>query len=348
MKLRGAAVAGALISLSLAGCGSTTASAGGKEPFSLPVGSTTWDATAPAWYADGTLHVGERSVDLGGRVDQFVLGATGVYWTRGQTLWFTSAEGKTEKVEKVGWSNLAVSADRSVFATVDQSRGPTDEFGTHVLQVAAFDTRTGEQLYRTPDQEPGGDADLADLYGEVMPLLIGVSNERLFFDGTTIDLTDGSSTEASHGPDGEVYVGYAETLFPDGFHVHLDGEGQRRELADTWLSGVGLLSPDRSTIFDTTEWPTEAVAYDASTGSRRAIDAPWDHFTLAGWSDEETFFGVAQRIDTKADDVLRAQQVVTCEVRTLVCTPVSPVIPTDDENQGQYPTFLVEGNAGAL
>ncbi|WP_328530433.1 hypothetical protein OG984_04455 [Nocardioides sp. NBC_00368] len=348
MSLRGAAVAFALVSLSLAGCGSTAASSGGKEPFALPVGPSAWDATAPAWYADGTLHVGERSVDLGDRVDQFVLGATGVYWTHGQTLWFTSAEGETEKVEKVGWSNLAVSADRSVFATVDQSRGPTDEFGTHVLQVAAFDTRTGEQLYRTPDQEPDGDADLADLYSEVMPLLIGVSDERLFFAGTTIDLDDGSTTEASRGPDGEIYEGYAETLFPDGFHVYLDGEGQSRKVADTWLSGVGLLSPDRSTIFDTTEWPTKAVAYDASTGDRRAIDAPWDHFTLAGWSDEATFFGVAQRIDTKADDVLRAQQVVTCELRTLVCTPVSPVIPTDDEAQGDHPTFLVEGNSNGL
>ena len=49
-------VSGALVALSLAGCGSPTASSGGKEPFSLPVGPTEWDATAPAWYADGTLH----------------------------------------------------------------------------------------------------------------------------------------------------------------------------------------------------------------------------------------------------------------------------------------------------
>lgn len=37
MNLRGAVVAGALVALSLAGCGSQTASGGGKEP-SLPVG----------------------------------------------------------------------------------------------------------------------------------------------------------------------------------------------------------------------------------------------------------------------------------------------------------------------
>lgn len=341
-------VAGALVSLVVAGCGSPTATVGGTEPFSLPVGPTEWDATAPAWYADGTLHVGERSVELGDRVDQFVLGATGAYWMRGATLMFTSAEGETEKVEKVGWGNLAVSADRSVLATVDQSRGPTDEFGTHVIQVAVFDTRTGEQLYRTPDEEPEDGADLADLYGEIMPLLIGVSNERVFFDGATIDLDDGSATPASDSPDGEVYEGFAETLFRDGFHVYLQGEGRRRQVSDTWLSGIGVLSPDRSTLFDTSQWPSEAVAYDASTGRQRPIDAPWGQFTLAGWSDEDTFFGVAQRIDENAANVVREQQVVTCEVRTLACTPVSPVIATDDAYQGRYPTFLVEGDANQL
>lgn len=348
MNPRAVVVAGALVALVAAGCGSSTATVGGKEPFSLPVGPTEWEATAPAWYADGTLHVGERAVDLGGRVDEFVLGATGVYWMRGRTLMFTSAEGETEKVEDVGWRNLAVSADRSVFATVDQSRGPTDEFGTHVLQVAAFDTRTGEQLYRTPDEEPDSGADLEDLYGEVMPLLVGVSGERLFYDGTTIDLDDGSATPASASPDGEVYEGYAETLFRDGFDVYLGGEGNRRKLADSWIAGVGRLSPDRSTIFDVTEWPTRAVAYDANTGRQRAIDAPWEHFKLVGWSDEDTFFGVAERIDAKAANVLRARQVVTCELGTLACTPVSPVVRTDDENVGGHPTFLVEGSSDEL
>ncbi|MEI7057132.1 hypothetical protein WBG06_15015 [Nocardioides sp. CCNWLW239] len=348
MSPRGGVLAAALMALVLAGCGRPLAEMGGTEPFALPVGPTEWDATAPAWYADGTLHVGDRSVELGDRVDQFVLGATGAYWMRGGTLMFTSAEGETEKVEEVGWGNLAVSADRSVLATVDQSRGPTDEFGTRVIQVAVFDTHTGEQLYRTPDEEPEDGADLADLYGEIMPLLIGVSNERVFFDGATIDLDDGSATPASDGPDGEVYEGYAETLFRDGFHVYLQGEGRRRQVSDVWLSGIGVLSPDRTTIFDTGQWPTEAVAYDASTGRQRPIDAPWGQFMLAGWSDEDTFFGVAQRIDENALDVVREQQVVTCEVRTLACTPVSPVIPTDDRDQGRYPTFLVEGDAHQL
>ncbi len=347
MNARGLMVC-ALACLALAGCGESTASASQGEPFELPVGPTQWDASAPAWFHDGTLHVGEQSVELGDRVDQFVLGATGAYWMRGQTLMFTSAEGDTQKVEDVGWGNLAVSADRSVFATVDQSRGPTDDYGTHVLQVAAFDTRTGEQLYRTPDEEPDRKDDLADLYGEIMPLLHGVSDERLFFDSTTIDLGDGSTVPATLDADSvEVYDGYAETLFPDGYRVNIGGEGRHRELAESSMFGVGRLSPDRSTIFDVSMWPTPAVVYDAATGRQRSIGAPWRHFTLAGWSDEDTFFGVAERIDEKhAVNVLRAQQVVTCKVRTLVCTPVSPVIPTDDE--AQSPSLLMEGSANGL
>lgn len=348
MKLRRVAAC-ALVPLVLSGCGIATVATGDSEPFSLPVGPTEWDATAPAWYADGTLHVGDRSVDLGDRVDKFVIGATGAYWTRGQTLWFTSAEGETEKVEDVGASNLAISADRTVFATVDQSRGPTDDYGTHVMQVAAFDTRTGKQFYRTPDREPEDGADLADLYEETMPLLHGVSDERIFFGGVTIDLADGSQAKTTENDEGiDVYDGYAETLFPDGFHVDIAGEGKQRTLSGSALYGVGRLSPDRSTIFDVTMWPTEAVAYDAKTGDQRPIDAPWSHFTLVAWSDEDTFFGVAQQIDENAMNVLRAQQVVTCEVRTLACKPVSPVIPTDDENQDQDATFLLEGTNNGL
>jgi hypothetical protein len=269
---------------------------------------------------------------------------------RGPTLMFTSAGGRTEKVEDVGWGNLAVSADRSVFATVDQSRGPTDEYGTHVLQVAAFDTRTGEQLYRTPDEEPDDGDDLADLYGEIMPLLHGVSNERLFYDGATIDLDDGSTVAVGEDADGiDVYDGYAETLFPDGYRVGLRGEGRRRELVESSMFAVGLLSPDRSTIFDVGQWPTDAVVYDAETGRQADIDAPWAHFTLTGWSDEDTFHGVAERIDDQHPvNVLRARQVVSCELRTLTCAPVSPVIATDDDDQGRYPTFLTEGDVNQL
>lgn len=349
MKPRGVLV-GVLAVLVLTGCGEPTGSASYGKPFTLPVGSTEWDVSAPAWFHDGTLHVGKRTVELGDGVGQFVLGATGVYWMRAEMLMFTSAEGETQEVEQVVWSNLAVSADRSVFATVDQSRGPTDEYGTHVLQVAAFDTRTGEQLYRTSDEEPDAGGDLADLYGEIMPLLYGVSNERLFFDGTTIDLDDGSAVPAARDADGiEVYEGYAETLFLDGYRVSTRGEGRHRELTESTMFGGGLLSPDRSTIFDAGAWPAPAVVYDATTGRQRPIDAPWKHFTLAGWSDEDTFFGVAEHIDQhNVDNSLRARQVVTCELRTLACTPVSPVIRTEDDDQGQTPAFLVEGSVNPL
>lgn len=348
MSTRGFVV-GLVACLVLVGCGDVPGSASYDEPFTLPVGPTQWDVSEPAWLDHGTLHVGERSVELGDRVDQFVLGATGVYWMRQQTLMFTSAEGDTQEVEDVRWGNLAVSADRSVFATVDQSRGPVDSYGTHVIQVAAFDTRTGEQLYRTPDKEPDKGDDLGALYPEIMPLLDGVSDELLFFDGTTINLDDGSTEPTAEDSEGDdVYPGYAETLFPDGYHVGLRGEGTRRKLASSRMFGPGLMSPDRSTLFDISQWPTPAVAHDAATGRQRAIDAPWKHFTLVGWSDADTFFGVAEQIDPDHEvNVLRARQVLTCELRTLACTPVSPVIPTE-ENDGESPTFLVEGTGGLL
>lgn len=344
-----AAVGAAAVALTLAvtGCGSRNSPGAGDVPFTLPVGERPWDdVNAPSWLHDGTLHVGDESVELGREVGTFVLGTTGAYWMRGSTLMFTSADAETEEVEDVRWGNLAISADHRVFATVDQSNGPTDSYDTHVLQVAAFDTTTGEQLYRTPDEAPDPDDDLAALYPELMPLLHGVSNDRVFFYGDTIDLHDGTRTPVTEDADGlDVYEGYADTLFPLGYHVGLRGEGDHRRVASSTMWGTGWLSPDRSTIFDTGMWPTPAVAYDATSGEQRTIDAPWEHFVLAGWSDEDTFFGTAEHIDeSNPSNVLRAYQVVTCETSTLACTPVSDVLGNDLQD-GQYPAFLLEGSA---
>ncbi|TIC83867.1 hypothetical protein E8D34_14995 [Nocardioides sp. GY 10113] len=332
------AVAALLACLAAAGCGIDVGVEGASaDPFTLPVGPTEWDVPVAAWYHDGTLHVGDERLELGA-VEEFVLGATGVYWVRDGMLMFTSAAGLTEQVAEVGWANLAISADRSVLATVDQSRGPTDRYGTHVLQVAAFDTRTGEQLYRTPDREPADGDDLADLYGEIMPLLRGVSDELLFFDRSTIHLDDGSSDPATRDAERvEVYEGYADTLFPDGYHVGIGGEGRRREMTGSEAFGVGRLSPDRSTLFDASSWPAAAVVYDATTGRQRRLDGPSRYFTLGGWSDEDTFMGIAERVGGSA----KARQVVTCELASLACSPVSPVLRSGYQESG-YADLLLE------
>lgn len=345
MRSTRAAAVGLAAALLLAGCGtSTPQSELGGAPFTLPVGPTAWEQTSPAWLLDGTLHVGDQQVRLGRDAEQFVLGATGAYWVRGSDLVFTSVEGETQEVAPTGWGNIAISADHRVFATVDQSRGPTDEYGTHVMQVAAFDTRTGEQLYRTPDEEPDRSDDLADLYSETMPLLDGVSDTRLFYAGRTIELDDGSSVPWNTDPQGgNVYEGYDGALFPDGYRVPVRKRGDRLVLGDSEAWGTGRLSPDRSTLFDVTQWPARAVAYDAKTGERRQVDAPWDHLLLGPFDDEGSFTAIAQLIKPRAMTVVRAQQVVQCEVATLRCVTVSPVVPTADD---AYPPLFLESGEG--
>jgi hypothetical protein len=66
-------VVGCSRSSALVGCAESTGSAYG-EPSTLPVESNEWELWRPASFRDGTLHVGERTVELGDRVDQFVLG----------------------------------------------------------------------------------------------------------------------------------------------------------------------------------------------------------------------------------------------------------------------------------
>lgn len=115
--------------------------------------------------------------------------------------------------------------------------------------------------------------------------------------------------------------------------MSLRGEGGHRELAESSMFATGRLSPDRSTIFDTSMWPAAAVAYDAETGRQRRIDAPWQHFTLAGRSDEDTFYGAAERIDyDRVENALRARQVIT----------------TESDGQRRLSVFLLEGGSSQL
>lgn len=334
--------------LSLTGCGDTVAGGADgddKPPLRVPVGPTTWDASAPAWFVDGTLHVGDEAVPLPGVVDRFVVAPTGVYWQRGELLMFTSAEGDTRRVDDVGAADLAISADRSVVAFVDATRGPVDRYGTHVAHLVVADTRTGRIRYRTPDEAPPKGADLADLYEETSPFLAGVAADRAFFRGTTVTLADGSMKQQTTDPDGVgQYVGLADTRFTDGYHVGISGDGPTRRVETSSAFAVGRLSPDRRLLLDQTMGTPAAVVYDAATGRQRRLGSPWGTFALTAWVDDDTFYGVASKVvDPRTEGRVVAQQVVMCEQATLRCTPVSPVLDFHDTYEsGQQPNLLME------
>lgn len=332
----------------LAGCGRQDAGAG-AAPFQLPVGSSEWDATAPAWLADGTLHVGDRTVPLPGAVDTFVIAPTGAYWLRGSTLHFTDAAGTTQRVHDLGLGEIAISADRSTLAVVDASRGPVDSYGTHVAQVAVFDTRTGEQHYRTPDEQPDASDDLADLYEETTPLLQGVSDTTVFFDHASIDIATGARAEVTQDADGvDSFPGADATLLRDGYHVGVRREGERRRPGPSTLDGVGALSPDRRWLFDLTTGSPAPIVHDARTGRPQRLQTDADSFALVGWIDDRTFWGVGgiTGVDEEfgGEEVTVAQQVLRCTVQVWTCVAASPRIPVPSAPDADAPvSLLVEG-----
>ncbi|WP_370289353.1 hypothetical protein [Nocardioides sp.] len=332
----------------LAGCGSQEAGAG-AAPFRLPVGSSEWEASAPAWLADGTLHVGDRTVPLPGAVDSFVVAPTGAYWLRGSTLRFTDVAGTTRRVRDLERSEIAISADRSTLAVVDASRGPTDSYGTHVAQVAVFDTRTGQQRYRTPDEEPDDGADLADLYEETTPLLQGVSDTTVFFDRASIDIATGARAEVTQDSDGvDSFPGADTALFRDGFHVGVRSEGERRRPGASTLDGVGALSPDRRWLFDLTTSSPPPIVYDARTGRPQPLELDADSFALVGWIDDRTFWGIGGTTGADeefgGEEVTVSQQVLRCTVEQWRCVAASPQIPVPSTSDADAPvSLLVEG-----
>ncbi|CAM3796284.1 hypothetical protein [Nocardioides zeicaulis] len=196
--------AAALACMVVAGCGGITRGAAEAVPFELPVGPTGWDVSEASWLQNGVLHVGSRRVTIGDAPTGYAVAPTGVYWLDGHVLMFTSATGDTQEVRDLQWSSLAISPDRSTLALLDDSHGPTDEHGTHALQVVVFDTGTGEQLYRTPAAKSWTGGDLADFYGDAVPDLDEVSDAGVSIDGITIDHTTGEVTVREPGSLGEL------------------------------------------------------------------------------------------------------------------------------------------------
>lgn len=164
----------------LAGCGDHAA--GEDEDGSsleVPVGDVDLDVDAPAWSTGDEIRVGEATIPVDPRPDSWVVGPHGVYYLTGETLWFADESGSQE-VATVGYSELSLSPDRALLGLVDLANGPPDRFDTPVAVPLVFDLETGEEVLDAEPGEPTADDDLAVLYGEIEPVVLGFDDDAVY------------------------------------------------------------------------------------------------------------------------------------------------------------------------
>jgi hypothetical protein len=285
------------LSLTATACGSGTddpAPAG--APFSIPVGAPSYDPDAATWAVRGKVHVGDTVLDVAPPPEAYVVTRRGVYYNARGALYFTDG-GDVEKVAEVGGAGLAVDPSQQRLALVDRMHGATDPYDAHAAVPVVFDLDTGEQVFRGTPGRSLEDDDLADLYSEISPDLLGLDDTAVYAidplrEGDDRDEwrfpLDGAEPEPVEGNpmlvDETGIRGWAEPLPGGGFRwdpVH-DDELQERVRA--------VLSPARDVVF-----VEDGIAggpssyYDAGSGEPTTFsETP---FFLGGWIDDDTFYG---------------------------------------------------------
>jgi hypothetical protein len=311
----------------LAACGEDSGDQEGSGPseFEIPVGDPAYDVDAPSWAIKSSIHVGDVEITAKPAPEVYVVTASGIYYVaRDSALYFTDG-GPAEKVTDLGFGSLAVSPDQRHLALIDAAHGPEDPFGAHVAVPVVFDLDTGEQVFRGLPGRSVEEDDLGALYSELPPAVIGLDGEAVYandplqeVDETRFPL-DGSPAQPIEGNPmligEEGIAGYAQQLPKGGFAWSPTFTDEAEGPMST-----AVLSPDERVFFTYTEGGGRY--YDRETGEPTMFsETP---FTLGGWVDADTFYGVFSS-RASYEGPAGTAVVASCDVAAQpTCTRVSP------------------------
>ena len=302
------------VAAALAGCGDEDGT-GGAAPFELPVGTPSYDVDAPTWAVRKEIRVGDETITVKPAPDVYVVTTSGIYYVSHGTLHFTDG-GPAEKVAHLGHNSLALSSDGQRLAVIDGGHGPEDPYGAHAAVPVVFDLGTGKQVFRGAPGSSVEDDDLAVLYGELPPGLIGIDDEAVY----AVDPLQENENDRTRFPlDGgapEPFDG--NPMLPDESGIHgyaTDLPGGRFEWRPTFTHesqgpmSTAILSPAGDVFFTMAE--RGGRYYDMETGRPTVFsETP---FTLGGWVDDDTFYGAFSARGT-AEGPGGATAVATCDV----------------------------------
>ena len=197
-QLGAAALAVVLVAVGAAGCGAPDDETARPRPSAsatpqqldelpdLPVGDGDV-APGDRVRAQGTgLVVDGRVIDLAPmRVDELAVVAGGVFFRNGTELWFTDLD-RARATGYVDVQSLVASPDGRRVAFLDLEHGPHDAYGTPLATSVAYDATTGKALVASyAGMGDVADDDLADLYEDAEPRIIGFDDDALLVHGAS-------------------------------------------------------------------------------------------------------------------------------------------------------------------
>lgn len=277
-------VLGTVLGLGLTACQSS-GGPGSDDPV-LPTGTGPLATDGLVWAVGSTVHAGRESIDAGRPVRAMVAARGRVYLLRGRSDVVRVSDGSRTRATGLHAHELRVSADQRYLGFLDTSQ-------TRWVTVLV-DLRTGRVVVR--DDAGMGDAgdDLADLYEDAEPGLLGFDGASLFV--RAAEGNEVMSWDARTGERTEHGNGYAARSDPGGGR-ELPALVRRGRLVvprDRYRSTQrGHLSPDGSVALMPVGDGTEVFA--TASGRRLPADVPGRHFVLGGWTAPGTAYGLAFR-----------------------------------------------------
>jgi hypothetical protein len=272
------------ITVALTGCGSPDER--DREASGLPTGQGPLSTGSITWATGDTIHVGDRTITVGEPVHAMV-GARGrIYYLAGrsETLWVTDGQ----KSRRTGYETdeLRASRDGRYLGLFDHSRGMP--WSTVILDLSS-----GEVVVDDDAGMGDPDDDLADLYEDAQPRVLGFEGDALHVRAASgndvLSWDAGTGERTSHGSEF-----FFHTPDPGGGRL-LPALVERGRLVvpdDPYRSTQwGHQSPDGALTLQPTGRGTDVFAVES--GEELPADLKGRTFLLGGWTDPDAAYGIA-------------------------------------------------------
>jgi hypothetical protein len=308
-------------------------------------GSTSWDlptgqpvaSPAQVVFATGEeLHIASRTYPIRPAPQTMVSTAGGLYYLTNGVLYGWSPDHdestRVADIGGIGW--LSTTADGRYLAFVDFEHGPRNAHGSRIAEVVVFDTSSGRQLVRdaTGNGSRTSTEDLSDLYGESTPTVLGFDDDAVYAQtahGGAISRWDLDTGQRSDLSDQDYPI--TENR-PGGPLVDFDlVHGVPRETPGV---GVGAYAGRRSPDGTRLAYTLVGRPVVHTTGDREPVEIRIGgrHFVLAGWLDDDRFYGLG------VDETAGTAQVMVCSAPAARCRPASPPVPAEE---GRLPVLTI-------
>ena len=254
----------------------------------LPVGVGPLATDAVLWAVGDTIHVDDRTIRVGKPVRAMVEANGRIYLLQGHSDVVRVTDGGAVRSTSLRADELSVSGDGRYLGMLDKSEGMP-------WSTVIVDLETGEVVVHDDAGMGDADEDLADLYEDAEPRVLGFDGDELFVrtaSGPVLSWDPRTGTRTEHERPYNLY--YFARRDPGGGQAlpALVRDGRLVVPKDPYRSTQpGHVSPDGSVALMPVDGRSQV--FDVRSGRRLPADLHGRKFILGGWTDAETAYGLA-------------------------------------------------------